>query len=286
MPRPADLHKVLSMRLVCPSCRAEYEVDMALLPVEGREVQCSACHFIWFQAHPDHPAPRTAPEPAAPPPSVAKAEAQVHDQFRPSGRDGAGTEPEGRGTEFRDAGERAAGDSAAGDGQPRTVRGQALDILREEADFEARRRAREAEGLEMQPELGLAPAAPWPSTSPPETAAAARDDAAAAPGTETDRQKASKTPFPDIDDISTTLEPLGTARGPSRDQSLPDTPSQRRRSFLAGMAVPLCLAAVAIGPYVFAPTIIDAVPAAAEPLTGYVSVVDGLRVRLAGLLGG
>ncbi len=41
------------MRLQCPICDAEYEVDASAIPYEGREVQCSNCGHSWFQNHPD-----------------------------------------------------------------------------------------------------------------------------------------------------------------------------------------------------------------------------------------
>lgn len=37
------------MRLICPSCRAQYEVDDNAIPVNGREVQCGSCTTTWFQ---------------------------------------------------------------------------------------------------------------------------------------------------------------------------------------------------------------------------------------------
>lgn len=37
------------MRLVCPNCSSQYEVDISLFPEEGREVQCSNCEEIWYQ---------------------------------------------------------------------------------------------------------------------------------------------------------------------------------------------------------------------------------------------
>jgi predicted Zn finger-like uncharacterized protein len=39
------------MRLICPSCRAQYEVDDDAIPAEGRDVQCGACNTTWFQEH-------------------------------------------------------------------------------------------------------------------------------------------------------------------------------------------------------------------------------------------
>ena len=38
------------MRLVSPSCGAEYEVDDSVIPEAGRDVQCSNCGQAWFQA--------------------------------------------------------------------------------------------------------------------------------------------------------------------------------------------------------------------------------------------
>lgn len=37
------------MRLICPNCDAQYEVDASLVPSTGRDVQCSNCGKTWFQ---------------------------------------------------------------------------------------------------------------------------------------------------------------------------------------------------------------------------------------------
>lgn len=37
------------MRLICPNCAAQYEIDAAVLPEKGRDVECSRCGQIWFQ---------------------------------------------------------------------------------------------------------------------------------------------------------------------------------------------------------------------------------------------
>jgi len=39
----------ISMRLICPNCDAEYEVDASAIPDTGRDVQCSNCGHAWFQ---------------------------------------------------------------------------------------------------------------------------------------------------------------------------------------------------------------------------------------------
>ena len=49
------------MRLICPNCGAQYEVDDSLVPDEGRDVQCSNCGHGWFQL-PVHLDPRLAAE--------------------------------------------------------------------------------------------------------------------------------------------------------------------------------------------------------------------------------
>lgn len=37
------------MRLICPNCSAQYEIDGSLIPDEGRDVQCSNCGKTWFE---------------------------------------------------------------------------------------------------------------------------------------------------------------------------------------------------------------------------------------------
>ena len=54
------------MRLVCPNCGAQYEVDDAVIPPNGRDVQCSNCAHGWFQpskAMLDAEAARPEPDP-------------------------------------------------------------------------------------------------------------------------------------------------------------------------------------------------------------------------------
>lgn len=37
------------MRLICPNCSAQYEVDGSMIPDDGRDVQCSNCGHTWFE---------------------------------------------------------------------------------------------------------------------------------------------------------------------------------------------------------------------------------------------
>ncbi len=56
------------MRLICPNCDAQYEVDAAMIPASGRDVQCSSCGRTWFQGPLEavqvrEPEPEAEPEP-------------------------------------------------------------------------------------------------------------------------------------------------------------------------------------------------------------------------------
>jgi hypothetical protein len=137
------------------------------------------------------------------------------------------------------------------------------DVLRQEADFEASQRAREQSNLETQEELGLF--GPVDSGLAP---ASARSGASS---------------LPDIDDISSTLEPIETGRAGQTE--LPQTDAARKRSFLAGMGVPLILLVVLTGLYLGAPALASAVPALEGALGAYVGLVDKARLAVAGLLG-
>ncbi|WP_395004864.1 zinc-ribbon domain-containing protein [Cypionkella sp.] len=61
------------MRLVCPNCDAEYEVEASVIPEGGRDVQCSNCGHAWFQTSPEFEADLAA-EAALhePPPPVTR----------------------------------------------------------------------------------------------------------------------------------------------------------------------------------------------------------------------
>lgn len=77
------------MRLICPNCSAQYEVDDSVIPAEGRDVQCSNCGQTWFQPPaavepepvPDDPAPEPIPEPAPVPIPDPVAEVPSEDEY-------------------------------------------------------------------------------------------------------------------------------------------------------------------------------------------------------------
>ena len=52
------------MVVTCPHCSKRYMLDESLLPQEGRQVRCIACHHVWRQipdvTYPIHPSPFAA----------------------------------------------------------------------------------------------------------------------------------------------------------------------------------------------------------------------------------
>ncbi|RME15377.1 MAG: hypothetical protein D6801_07530, partial [Alphaproteobacteria bacterium] len=76
------------MRLVCPNCGAQYEVDDRVIPESGRDVQCSACGHAWFQLPvraEDDAAAQPEPEEAI----VDVAEAGEHEADESAAEEGA-----------------------------------------------------------------------------------------------------------------------------------------------------------------------------------------------------
>lgn len=65
------------MRLICPNCDAQYEVDDGVIPLNGRDVQCSNCGHTWFQIHQVTEASRAAEAEAAEADPVATPEMGV-----------------------------------------------------------------------------------------------------------------------------------------------------------------------------------------------------------------
>lgn len=279
------------MRLVCPNCAAQYDVDDRVIPQGGRDVQCSNCGHTWFQtpagsaerpqvralgeAAQPAPAPETAPSAPEPPaPATTRPAAPPSGHGFPQIDEDEDWEddepidhlPPTRGTSADEPGVGKPPRPEAGGEAGRRVMDEAvLSILREEAERETRARQAEAQqAVETQADLGL----------PPPPAPTARAEMAEAPAETAQRPRNRGEALPDIEEINSTL----TAR---EDAATGDgSPAKRRSGFGFGFGLMLLLAVLAIALYVLAPHLSQAVPALADPLAAYVATMDEGRIWL------
>lgn len=278
------------MRLGCPNCDAQYEVDDAAIPAAGRDVQCSNCGYTWFQLpksaaaerkpaapppRPQRPAPPPEPAPAPPPAAAAKAPPPAPPPPSPPAAD---AEDDGA-----DAPAPAAASAAR-----RTLDDNLMSILREEAAREAAERKAEAERtMQVQPDLGLPEAPKKPPQPAPKPDPRFADLSEPEPEPEQPAQR-TKPPsrralLPDIEEINSTLRP-GAEQRDGEDQTVYIIAQERRRGFGAGFLSVIALAALATLVYVLAPRLSEAVPGAAPALETYVQTVDAARIWLDGAL--
>lgn len=255
------------MRLICPNCDAQYEVVDDVIPSEGRDVQCSNCGQTWFQHHPDH-MPADDDDAGAPDTAEVADDAPAEDEERVQ----TPSEP-----------------------RKRELDASVADILRQEAELEAKARARGSESLESQPELGLQDG----ETDAERRARQARERMARmrgeTPAAENHVSEAAATAaaigsrrdlLPDIEEINSTLRSTsdrqaGTTTEMTAIDGAATTASQRSRSgFRRGFFLVVLLALVLGAIYVFAPQIAQAVPQVDPYLSSYVAFVDGLRMWL------
>lgn len=137
------------MRLICPNCDAEYEVDEAAIPEEGRDVLCSACGHSWFQEPPGKLAEKEE--------EAALFDAPSFDQSLVAPVD---KKDEAEAGEEGEAGEPGGAPPAGGPAVPpmggRSIDESLMAVLREEAARETAARREESAGLETQTEMPLA----------------------------------------------------------------------------------------------------------------------------------
>lgn len=222
------------MRLTCPNCNAQYEVEDSVIPAAGRDVQCSACGHSWFQ----YPA-------------------DVALQMRAADLDDDDDQPGFENPQM-----------------PPRIDRTVLDVLREEAERELAARTQRAP-LESQGDLGLVPSRP---RNPP----AASDSVSPTPAPRTTSRR--RNLLPDIEELSTTLEPGSDPRRAVADEDMPPLPptmAEDQRGFRRGLSLVVLVGMALAILYLLADLIGQSVPALADPLAGYVALVDWLRVTLA-----
>ena len=246
------------MRLTCPNCNAQYEVADNVIPKDGRDVQCSACGHTWFQ----YPLGATL-------------------RMR---------------AEELDDGDDAPATDGAGRPAPQIDRG-VLNVLREEAEREITERRRARANLETQGDLGLKEPpisraggqryfgedaeAPQPPPVPADVDDDEDDDDT--PGVRR-RLASRRSLLPDIEELSSTLEPGSERRGAVIEGIDPGTEAPAKSRFSQGLSVALLVGAALVLIYILAPLIVSNLPFKNGIMRSYVGLVDSLRAMLAGTL--
>ena len=272
------------MRLTCPNCSARYEVDESMIPPAGRDVQCSNCSTTWFQPGPRIAEPEPEQEDAPPPPPDAEQPSEPVPEFEDPlpEADEFVAEPDDDATEPE-----SAQDTSDRPGR-REIDAGVADILREEAEREARLRRGDAtpDPVETQSEM--------PLESDEDNARARRlreleeaedafevEDIAAAAGVAVASSRGEL--LPDIDEINSTLRATGDRSEGEDDASDVDTiveSARRRGRVRRGFFLVLLLAAIGVFVYVYAGQIAEAVPQLASALESYVNAVNAARFWL------
>ena len=271
------------MRLVCPNCDAEYEVDAAAIPDGGRDVQCSNCGHAWFQLPPEVEAELAAEEALFDAPPSVETPAAAFDP--PEQEAAEQTPPDLASSPDEPA---PAPDQPARiqpDPAPRSIDESVLAVLREEAEREVEARKIEAPAaaapvVETQSELGLeAPASGLGAVARRLARLKGEPEAVVKPQTRREM-------LPEIEEINSTLRASSEKRaGPSA--AIAETLGEERAqksSFRSGFVLMLILAVALLAAYVMAPKLSQQFPAAAGVLQAYVAAVDAARLWLDGLL--
>jgi predicted Zn finger-like uncharacterized protein len=296
------------MRLICPNCDAEYQVDDAAIPETGRDVQCSNCGHAWFQLPAEAELAReaeeqlfgSAPEELAPEPAHESAETAVSAEDAPPSPAVDAPDvvmPEPAMADAQDTATIEETDPApVAVASRQSVAESVLSVLREEAEREAAVRREEdpvarsaapAGSVETQTELGLDGA----GTLAAGVSAAARH-IARLKGTDPDlpqmadaKSAARRDLLPDIEEINSTLRANSERAQADLDDidALPDL-KPRRRGFRSGFVLMMILAVVLAMAYIMAPRIVAQIPGAAPAMRGYVAAVDSGRLWLDGIM--
>lgn len=284
------------MRLICPNCDAEYEVEAAAIPLAGRDVQCSNCGHAWFQAHPEveaeaqdeaalfgPPLVEAEPMPAPPSEEVWPAEDLAEADLVDPPATGSEAGPE-TGPEELDAPEAVlaaqalealpavnAAPATLATGLPRrSIDESVLAVLREEAEREAAARRGERPRIETQTELPLPePAAPQAVI---QDVVPASEDEGRAPV----RPSRKGALLPEIEEIKSSLHP-GVA---TEEAEGPAQVTASAADFRSGLVYVVLVGVMMLAIYVLAPVIAAKVPSLQAPLQAYVALVNRLRLGL------
>lgn len=267
------------MRMICPNCGAQYEVDADVIPEAGRDVQCSSCGHTWFQKHARHDEPVPESNPVEEVAAKAEAPAQEADDdetSQPASEPVAETADETTEQTAREFFEHSS-EQPTPEPQKQVLDEGVSEILREEAARETAERTSESSGLETQTDLGLNQSA----DSIQEAAThldEAPDEAVEAPAT---FENSRRDLLPDIEEINSTLAASSEAH--EEDEKTAQE-IQRRSGFRRGFSVAIVIFSIMALVYVFSPNIARAVPQTASALSSYVDWINELRTSVDGVL--
>ncbi len=244
------------MRLICPNCDAEYEVDNSMIPPEGRDVQCSNCETTWFQTDPD----KVSETPGL----------DVERKF-----------PDGVGA--------AAIQAARGAQKRSAIDPEAMAVIEQEVAFETE--ARKAEEAAAPSAMGATGASSEGAEDVSKhvkeiaeeelRALEKLDDAPAAPAETRDDPNAKSDRLPDVEEINSSLASPPDPGEEADAATMVDTyPARRARGFRLGFGLILLLAAALLMIYAYAPQLTERFPNFQEQLARYVEIVDRGRVWL------
>ena len=276
------------MRLICPNCDAEYQVDDAAIPEAGRDVQCSNCGHAWFQLPAEVEIARKAEVELFGDAPVTADISTVADQPAPTVGPDANAVPE-------DIDEPVSEATPPVAAARQTLAESVLSVLREEADRETAVRREEdpvvrpmdrAATVETQTEFGL------DDVGPASTVSAAARHIAKLKGADPDPQPieepksaARRDLLPDIEEINSTLRTDRDRAQEDMDEvdALPNL-KPNRRGFRSGFVLMMIVAVALAMTYIMAPRIIAQMPGTAPGLRAYVATIDQGRLWLDGAI--
>ena len=306
------------MRLTCPNCAAQYEVDATLIPDDGRDVQCSNCSKTWFEL------PPTAGEAETSAPVVSAPMNDALDDDPDEGDADDWNDPDAATAEVEDAAEDAdsdadtdtdKGDSETPDSAPNEpvaaenpgelddvshaqsepvtpppekpkrcdVDPRALDILKQEADQElARRRAEREENIESQPEFNLSASEDTNAPSRALRARMARLRGESEPRPARPEIEEEDVYKPPERELLPDIDEINSSLRPADAESNAGD-AAKGKSFRRGFGTMIAIAAILIIAYIAAPSIVRALPGTKPMMVAYVDAANGLRDLVDGI---
>ncbi len=305
------------MRLVCPNCDAEYEVDERVIPGAGRDVQCSNCGHAWFQnpdgvaEKPDEAseAPRSDDDAFVPDDPIDDNDAAqtAIDEMIRDNEDSEGDDPSedtadeddfdddaeyddeqggDHGDDHGDDQDTDQGDDQNGDESPLDDNDQDEAPAPRELDEGVRDILRQEAELETQARDGEREGVEV------QDELGLEESASNAPIEQAAQERMARLRGLDVDDTNAAggsgarrdllpdIEEINSSLAPIGSNDVEDDfaePEARKSGFSRGFAIIIILAILIVGLYIYAPWISEKVPALASTMDAYVGLINSMR---------